>query len=74
MASTAAGTTQLIRKRAGEAGRNARRNLPATHEDVARLQASLDRIEAELVHLCSRIDALKPAPRRRSAGDAKPKS
>ena len=74
MASTATGTTNLIRKRAGEAGRNARRNLPATREDVARLQASLDRIEAELVQLGARIDALKPAPRRRSGGDAKPKS
>jgi chromosome segregation ATPase len=66
------GTTSLIRKRAHDAGRTARRQLPATREDVARLQASLDRIEAELATLSARVEELKP--RRRSGGDTKPKS
>ena len=64
------------RERAQAAGRAATSLLPATREDVQRVQASLDRIEAELVHLAARLDALKPAPRRSStrSGDEKPNS
>ena len=58
----------------------ARGVLPASREDIARMQESLDRIETALVHLTARVDAMaaaRPAPRRRpaaSAGDAKTKS
>ena len=64
------------RERAQAAGRAASNLLPATREDVQRVQASLDRIEAELVHLTARLVALKPAPRRSAArsADEQPKS
>ena len=64
------------RERAQAAGRAAMSQLPATREDVQRVQASLDRIEAELVHLTARLDALKPAARRSPtrSGDEKPKT
>ncbi len=64
------------RERAQAAGRAASNLLPASREDVQRVQASLDRIEAELVHLAAKVDAIKPAPRRSAArsGDEQPKS
>jgi hypothetical protein len=66
------------RERAQAAGRAAVSQLPATREDVQKLQASLDRIEAELVHLAAKVDALKPtrkaASTRATAGSAKEKS
>jgi hypothetical protein len=64
------------RERAQAAGRAASNLLPATREDVQRVQASLDRIEAELVHLTARLEELKPAPRRSAARsvDEKPQS
>lgn len=43
----------------------------ATHEDVARLQASLDRIEAALADLAGKVPS-KPAPKPRSKPAAKP--
>jgi len=65
------------RERAGAAGRAAISQLPATREDLQRVQASLDRIEAELIHLAARIDGLKMAARRSSsrsgAGNAEAK-
>jgi hypothetical protein len=70
------------RERAQGAAQVAMGVLPATREDIARIQESLDRIEAALVHLTARVDALanpKPAPKRRpraaaSAGDAQTES
>ena len=67
------------RERAQGAAQAAFGVLPATREDVARLQESLDRIEAALIHLTARVDTLaKPASRTRrvtaSAGGAKAKS
>jgi len=66
------------RERAQAAAQAARGQLPATREDVTRLQESLDRIEAALVHLQARVDAMaKPARPKRTAastGDTKPQS
>jgi hypothetical protein len=83
---TEVGSSQVVsatRERAQGAAHVALGVLPATREDIARLQESLDRIETALVHLTARVDGMaakppkpKPAPRRRptaSAGDAKPK-
>jgi len=44
----------------------------ATQDDIARLQSSIDRLEAALADVQAQL-AAKPAPRRRSGGDAKPK-
>jgi polyhydroxyalkanoate synthesis regulator phasin len=44
----------------------------ATQDDVARLQAEIDRLEAALLDVQAQL-AAKPAPRKRSTGDAKPK-
>lgn len=76
-ASTGAPVVSATRERASAAGRAAVGQLPATREDVQRLQSSLDRIEAELIHLAAKVDALKPARRtsaRSAAGDTKEKS
>ena len=76
-ASTRAPVVSATRERASAAGRAAVGQLPATREDVQRLQSSLDRIEAELIHLAAKVDALKPARRtsaRSAAGDTKEKS
>jgi hypothetical protein len=43
----------------------------ATHEDVARLQASLDRIEAAVNDLAKRVGS-RPAPKPRAKPAAKP--
>ena len=45
----------------------------ATQEDIARIQASLDRIEAAVNDLAKRLPDAKPAPRSR-ATRAKPKT
>jgi hypothetical protein len=61
------------RERAQKASRAARSQLPATREDVARLQDQLDRIEAALADMSQRMDALKPKRRATtSTGSAKP--
>jgi polyhydroxyalkanoate synthesis regulator phasin len=44
----------------------------ATQDDIARLQSSIDRLEAALADVQAQLEA-KPTPRRRSGGDAKPK-
>jgi hypothetical protein len=48
----------------------------ATQEDIARIQASLDRIEAAVNDLAKRLPDEKPAPRARAARTtrAKPKT
>jgi len=76
-ANAGAPVVSATRERAQAAGRAGVSQLPATREDVQRLQTSLDRIEAELVHLAAKVDALKPARRtsaRSTAGNAKEKS
>ena len=77
-ANAGAPVVSATRERAQAAGRAAVSQLPATREDVQRLQTSLDRIEAELVHLAAKVDALKPARRaaspRTTAGSTKEKS
>jgi hypothetical protein len=78
---TEVGGSQVVsatRERAQGAAQVALGVLPATREEIARLQESLDRVEAALVHLTARVDSMaKPAPKRRataSAGDAQTKS
>ena len=61
------------RDHAKKASRAARSQLPATREDVARLQDQLDRIEASLTELAGRIDAPKPR-RAKPSGSAKAES
>ena len=48
----------------------ARAQLPATRDDIARLQEQLDRIEASLAELAGRVDAPKPR-RAKPSGSAK---
>ena len=60
-ASTGAPVVSATRERAQAAGRAAVSQLPATREDVQSPSRSLDRIEAELIHLAAKVDALKPA-------------
>jgi hypothetical protein len=71
---TEVGSSQVVsatRERAQGAAQVAMGVLPATREDIARMQESLDRIEAALVHLTARVDAMaKPAPRRRATASA----
>jgi hypothetical protein len=55
------------RERAQAAAQAARGQLPATREDVTKLQDSLDRIEAALVHLQARVDAMATARPKRTA-------
>ncbi|HEY0387694.1 MAG TPA: hypothetical protein VGC71_04595 [Gaiellales bacterium] len=55
------------RERAQKASRAARSQLPATREDVMRLQDQLDRIEASLAALATRVESPAPKPRRRTA-------
>jgi ubiquinone biosynthesis protein UbiJ len=65
------------RERAQKATRAARGQLPATREDLMRLQDQLDRIEASLAALSARIETPAPKPRRRAAsagGSAKSES
>jgi len=61
------------RERAQKASQAAKSQLPATREDVARLQEQLDRIEASLVELAGRMEAPKPR-RRHASGSSKPES
>ena len=58
------------KQRAQKASQAARSQLPATREDVARLQEQLDRIEASLAELAGRVDAPKPR-RAKASGSAK---
>jgi hypothetical protein len=58
------------RERAQKASQHARSQLPATREDVARMQEQLDRIEASLAELAGRVDAPKPR-RAKPSGSAK---
>jgi hypothetical protein len=73
---TEVGGKQVVsatRERAQGAAQVAMGVLPATREDMARMQESLDRIEAAIVHLTARVDALskpKPAPKRRASAVA----
>jgi hypothetical protein len=63
------------RERAQKASRVARAQLPATHEDIARLQEQLDRIESALTALAGRVEAAKPKRRVAStSGSAKTES
>jgi uncharacterized protein (DUF1778 family) len=57
------------RERAHKASQAARLQLPATREDISRLQDQLDRIEASLAEMASRVEA--PKPRRKPSGSAK---
>jgi uncharacterized protein (DUF1778 family) len=57
------------RERAQKASQAARLQLPATREDISRLQDQLDRIEASLAEMASRVEA--PKPRRKPSGSAK---
>ena len=50
------------RERAQKASRVARAQLPATREDVLRLQEQLDRIESALTELASRVEAAQASP------------
>ena len=59
------------KERAQKASRVAKSQLPATREDVARLQDQLDRVEAMLTELAGRIEAPAKARRRQSSGSAK---
>jgi hypothetical protein len=59
------------RERAQKASQAARAQLPATRDDIVRLQEQLDRIEASLVDLAGRLDAPKPR-RAKPSGSAKP--
>jgi hypothetical protein len=58
------------RERAQKASQAARAQLPATRDDVVRLQDQLDRIEASLADLAGRLDAPKPR-RAKPSGSAK---
>jgi hypothetical protein len=61
------------KERAQKASRAASSKLPATREDVLRLQEQLDRIEAAMADVSQRMDALKPKRRTPSStGSAKP--
>ena len=61
------------KERAQKASRAARSQLPATREDMMRLQEQLDRIESAMADLSQRMDAMKPKRRAASAGgSAKP--
>ena len=65
-----------VKTRAGvrRAQQAALSQLPlATQDDVARLQSSIDRLEAAAGRCPGAAGRAKPAPRRRSGGDAKPK-
>jgi hypothetical protein len=53
------------RERAQKASRVARAQLPATHDDVLRLQEQLDRIESALTELAAQAETAKP--RRKAA-------
>jgi ubiquinone biosynthesis protein UbiJ len=60
------------RQRAQRASRVAKAQLPATREDLARLQEQLDRIESALTELAARVEPAKPKRRAASAsGSAK---
>jgi hypothetical protein len=72
---TPTAVVNATRERAQKASRAARSQLPATREDIMRMQDQLDRIEAALADMSQRMDALKP--KRRTAatsagGSAKP--
>ncbi|MDX6546736.1 MAG: hypothetical protein QOG33_286, partial [Gaiellales bacterium] len=56
------------------ASRVAKSQLPATREDVARLQEQLDRVEATLTELAGRIEAPAKPRRRQTSGSAKTES
>ena len=58
------------RERAQKASQAARAQLPATRDDVARLQEQLDRIEVSLAELAGKVDAPKPR-RAKPSGSAK---
>jgi len=58
------------RERAQKASQAARAQLPATRDDVARLQEQPDRIEASLAELAGKVDAPKPR-RAKPSGSAK---
>jgi hypothetical protein len=63
------------RERAQKATRVARSQLPATRDDLQRLQEQLDRIEASLSELAGRVEAAPSKPRRRQpSGNAKTES
>jgi hypothetical protein len=63
------------RERAQKASRVARAQLPATREDMMRLQEQLDRIESALTELASQVEAAKPRRKTASAsGSAKAES
>jgi ubiquinone biosynthesis protein UbiJ len=62
------------KERAQKASRVAKSQLPATREDVARLQEQLDRVEATLTELAGRIEAPAKPRRRQTSGSAKTES
>jgi hypothetical protein len=62
------------RERAQKASQAARAQLPATREDVVRLQEQLDRIEASLVELAGRLESTKPKRTAKASGSAKAES
>jgi hypothetical protein len=63
------------RERAQKAGRVAKGQLPATREDIIRLQHQLDRIEQALAALAEQKETAKPRRRTAaSAGSAKTES
>jgi ubiquinone biosynthesis protein UbiJ len=59
------------KERAQKATRVAKSQLPATREDVARLQEQLDRVEATLAELAGRIEGAAKPRRRQTSGSAK---
>jgi len=71
---TPTAVVNATRERAQKASRAARSQLPATREDVMRMQDQLDRIEAALADMSQRMDALKPKRRTAAStsGSAKP--
>jgi len=63
------------RERAQKATRVAKSQLPATREDVAKLQEQLDRVEQAVAALSEQLEAAKPRRRTTaSAGSAKTES
>jgi predicted nucleic acid-binding Zn-ribbon protein len=63
------------RDRAQKAASAAKAQLPATREDVAKLQEQLDRVEQAVAALSEQLEAAKPRRRTTSsAGSAKTES
>ena len=70
---TPTAVVNATRERAQKASKAASSRLPATREDIMRLQDQMDRIEAALADMSQRMDALKPKRRTAaSAGSTKP--